>query len=65
MRTSIHAAGVALKRQKKKKKNPSSIHEDMGSIPGLTQWVSQHCPKVGGRSQIWLQSSVAMAVTPI
>ena len=48
-----HATAVAKKKEREKKqqqqeeipivsqgvKNSISIHEDMGSIPGLTQWV--------------------------
>ena len=33
-----------------------SIHDDAGSIPGLTQW------ELKCRSQIWLRSRVAVAV---
>ena len=44
-------------------KNPSSIHEDMGLIPGLTQWLGiQCCNELQHRSQMWLGSRVAMAV---
>ena len=44
-------------------KNPPSIHEDMGSIPGLLSGLSiQRCRELWCRSQTWLRSRVAVAV---
>ena len=67
-----YAMGAALKRPEKKKKkanlgvpivaqqvmNLSSIRKDVGSVPGLPQWV-----KLQDRSQTWLGSDVAVAMT--
>ena len=35
--------------------NPTSIHEDMGSIPGLTQWV-----KGSGIASLWYRSQTRL-----
>ena len=42
-------------------KNPTSNHEDVGSIPGLVQWL-QCCRKLRCRSQTRLRSGIAVAV---
>ena len=43
--------------------NPTSIYEDVGSIPGLTQWVKdQDCYELWSRLQTRLRSCVAVAV---
>ena len=44
-------------------KNPTSIHEDMGSIlASLTELRIWHCRKLQGRSQMQLGSGMAIAV---
>ena len=44
-------------------KNPTSIHKDVGSIPGLTQWVKvRSCCELRYGSQMQLGSGVAVAV---
>ena len=44
-------------------KTRHSIYEEAGLIPGLNQWLRiQHCHKLRHRSQMRLESGVAMAV---
>ena len=44
-------------------KNPTSIYEDVGSIPGLAPWLrKRHCCKLRCSLQMWFGCGVAVAV---
>ena len=43
--------------------NPTSVHKDEGSVPGLTQWVGiRCCHELWCRTQMRLRSCVAVAM---
>ena len=47
--------------------NPTSIHEDVDSIPGLTRWFKDLVSPwaVAYRSHMWLRYGIAVATVPI
>ena len=46
--------------------NPTSIHEDVGLIPDLPQWVMNTALyELWGKLQTWLRSGVAVVVPQV
>ena len=43
-------------------KNPTSIHENASLIPDLAQWIKDHALSQAAKSQMWLGSTIAVAV---
>ena len=61
--TSKKSQGLGVPVVAQRLANPTSIHEDMGSIPGLAQWIKDpNCRELWCRLQTWLRSGVAVAV---
>ena len=57
----ISSGGVPIVAQQSV--NPTSIHEDMGSIPSLAQWVKDLvCRALWCRSKTWFGSHVAVTM---